>query len=199
MSKPVYILIAETSGVICRGISSIIQETNLPSFVLSEISEAEQLKNTLARKRPDMLIINPSFSGCMSLSQIKKDAANPNMKCVILQTSLADAAIARYYDEAISIYDSADSIKDKLVRLLQSSDSDKRRESLSQREKEIVTCVIKGMANRQIAEKLSLSIHTINTHRRNISAKLDIHSIPGLTIYAISKKLVRIEELNGMD
>ena len=66
---------------------------------------------------------------------------------------------------------------------------------LSQREKEIVTCVVKGMTNKAIADKLFLSIHTIITHRRNIARKLQIHSPAGLTIYAIVNKLVALEDI----
>ena len=68
-------------------------------------------------------------------------------------------------------------------------------EQLSQREKEIVICVVKGMTNKEIADRLFLSIHTVNTHRRNIARKLEIHSAAGLTIYAIVNKLVELSEV----
>ena len=67
---------------------------------------------------------------------------------------------------------------------------------ISDREKEIIRCVAKGMSNKEIAEKLFLSIHTVTTHRRNISAKLQIHSPAGLTIYAIINNLIDIAEVN---
>ena len=67
--------------------------------------------------------------------------------------------------------------------------------SLSQREKEIVGCVVRGMTNKEIAEKLFISIHTVITHRRNITRKLQIHSAAGLTIYAIVNKLVELSEV----
>ena len=68
-------------------------------------------------------------------------------------------------------------------------------EALSEREKDIVRCVAKGMSNKEIADVLFLSVHTVTTHRRNISSKLQIHTAAGLTIYAISNKLVNIEEI----
>lgn len=68
-------------------------------------------------------------------------------------------------------------------------------ETLSQREKDIIACVTKGMSNKEIADVLYLSVHTVTTHRRNISNKLQIHTTAGLTIYAISNKLVNIEEI----
>lgn len=69
-------------------------------------------------------------------------------------------------------------------------------EKLSEREKDIVVCVAKGMANKEIADKLCLSINTVTTHRRNIAKKLSIHSSAGITIYAIVNKLVTLEEVN---
>jgi len=66
---------------------------------------------------------------------------------------------------------------------------------LSQREKEVICCVVKGMSNKEIAEALFISIHTVITHRRNIARKLQIHSSTLLTIYAIVNKLVDISEV----
>ena len=68
--------------------------------------------------------------------------------------------------------------------------------NLSAREKEIVICVAKGMSNKEIADRLCLSVNTVTTHRRNIARKLDIHSPAGITIYAIVNKLVSIAEVN---
>jgi len=68
-------------------------------------------------------------------------------------------------------------------------------EALSDREKDIVICVTKGMNNKEIADYLFLSIHTVTTHRRNISNKLQIHTTAGLIIYALANKLVNIEDI----
>lgn len=68
-------------------------------------------------------------------------------------------------------------------------------ETLSEREKEIIVCITKGMSNKEIADHLFLSIHTVITHRRNISSKLQIRSTAGLIIYAIANKLVCIEDI----
>ena len=72
-----------------------------------------------------------------------------------------------------------------------------RREPLSAREREIIVCVVKGMTNKQTADALCISPHTVVTHRRNIAAKLQIHSAAGLTIYAIVNKLVDLSEISG--
>ncbi len=66
---------------------------------------------------------------------------------------------------------------------------------LSDREKEVVVCVVKGMSNKEIAGQLYISVNTVMTHRRNISRKLQIHSPAGLTIYAIVNGLINLEEV----
>ncbi|MBQ7530213.1 MAG: response regulator transcription factor [Paludibacteraceae bacterium] len=65
-------------------------------------------------------------------------------------------------------------------------------EELSKREKEVLTLVVQGLMNKEIADKLHLSLHTVLSHRKNIAKKLNIHSTAGLTIYAIVNHLVDI-------
>ena len=52
--------------------------------------------------------------------------------------------------------------------------------------------VVEGLSNKEIADKLHLSQHTIITHRKNIARKLNIHSTAGLTIYAIVNKMIEV-------
>ena len=80
-------------------------------------------------------------------------------------------------------------------RLAADSLRGERQEPLSAREREIIVCVVKGMTNKQIADVLCISTHTVITHRRNIAAKLQIHPAAGLTIYAIVNKLVELSEI----
>ncbi len=68
-------------------------------------------------------------------------------------------------------------------------------ETLSDREKEIVRCVVCGLTNKEVADKLYISVNTVLTHRKNISRKLNIHSVSGLTIYAIVNKLVSLNDV----
>lgn len=68
-------------------------------------------------------------------------------------------------------------------------------ENLSEREKEVVRAVALGKSNKEIADILFISVHTVTTHRKNISAKLGIHSPAGLAIYAILHNIVDINEV----
>ncbi len=72
------------------------------------------------------------------------------------------------------------------------------KEKLTDREKDIIINLTRGMSNKEIADTLCLSVHTVTTHRRNISNKLQIHTTAGLIIYAIANNLVRIEDVAGV-
>jgi regulator of cell morphogenesis and NO signaling len=74
-------------------------------------------------------------------------------------------------------------------------DHQQQLDMLSEREKEIIRYVAQGLSNKEIADKLCLSVHTVTTHRRNLSAKLDIHSPAALTIFAILHNLVDLNEV----
>ena len=65
-------------------------------------------------------------------------------------------------------------------------------EELSAREKEILVCVAKGMLNKEIADAENISIHTVITHRKNITRKTGIKTTPGLTVYALLNNLIDI-------
>lgn len=78
------------------------------------------------------------------------------------------------------------------------SEDEKTGAMLSERERDVVRLAVCGLSNKQIAAELFISINTVQTHRKNIARKLDIHSVAGLTIYAIVNKIVTIEELGKM-
>lgn len=81
---------------------------------------------------------------------------------------------------------------------MQSKEEERMSEMLdmvSEREKEIIRCVARGLSNKEIADEMCLSFHTVTTYRRNIASKLQIHSPAGLTIFAIIHKLINIEEI----
>lgn len=68
-------------------------------------------------------------------------------------------------------------------------------EELSSREKEILVCVAKGMLNKEIADAENISIHTVITHRKNITRKTGIKTVAGLTVYALLNNLIYINTI----
>ncbi|RLD72360.1 MAG: DNA-binding response regulator, partial [Bacteroidetes bacterium] len=67
---------------------------------------------------------------------------------------------------------------------------------LSERETTVLKHVTQGMTNQEIAEKLFLSVHTVTTHRKNITKKLGIKTVSGLTVYALLNKVIDMREIN---
>lgn len=197
MGRRVHIVIAEPSIIIRSGLSSVLKRIPALNIDVAEIGNLSSLPTQLRRYRPDILIVNPMLFGAFSLSQIKSDADVPQLKVVALLMALANSDILKQYDECFSVNDSPEVIREKLNRLVNSEEKRVNRQELSSREKEIIGCVVKGLTNKQIADLLCLSTHTIMTHRRNIANKLQIHSPAGLTIYAIVNKIVEINDIKG--
>ena len=80
-----------------------------------------------------------------------------------------------------------DDVSARISSMIQQAEG---KEAISEREKEIIVCLVQGMSNKEIACQLFISINTVITHRRNIVRKLQIHSLAGLTIYAIANNLI---------
>lgn len=199
MSTNLKIAIAEPSLIIRCGLESLLKRLAGLHIQLVEIATAESLFESLRMHKPDMLIVNPALPGYFTLQHLKEETGCAQLKCIALLYTAAEGVLLRSYDEQISIYDSADEVKHKLERLCTDTEpaeaENDEQQSLSAREKEIVVCVVKGMTNREIADRLFLSTHTVITHRRNIARKLQIHSASGLTIYAIVNKLVELSDI----
>ncbi|MBT4502087.1 MAG: hypothetical protein HOC74_30420 [Gemmatimonadetes bacterium] len=71
---------------------------------------------------------------------------------------------------------------------------EKHRPALSLREGQVLELVVEGCTNREIADRFSLSVRTVETYRERLMRKLDIHTVAGLTRYAIASGLVKILE-----
>ncbi|MBQ3676916.1 MAG: helix-turn-helix transcriptional regulator [Bacteroidales bacterium] len=81
-----------------------------------------------------------------------------------------------------------------ITTMIRNSDTEQS-EPISEREKDVIIGVVQGLQNKEIADKLCISVNTVITHRRNIARKLQIHSPSGLTIYAIVNGLVDISSV----
>lgn len=199
-NEVVRIAIAETSVIVRGGLTAALKR--LPNVKVQpiELLSVEALHDCVRTQCPEMLIVNPAFGNYFDVAKFREEISN-RIRLIALVTSFVDASLLGKYDESISIFDDLEILSKKIAGLLdmvsQEEETDSQ-DALSQREKEIVICVVKGMTNKEIAEKLFLSIHTVITHRRNISKKLQIHSAAGLTIYAIVNKLVTLSDVKGL-
>ena len=81
----------------------------------------------------------------------------------------------------------ANDASSRISQIIGTTDS---REAISEREKEVIICLVQGLSNKEIAARLYISVHTVITHRRNITRKLQIPSLAGLTLYAIANNMI---------
>lgn len=197
MGRRIHIVIAEPSVIIRSGLFTVLKRFQSLNADIVEVGSMSSLLPQLRRYRPDVLIVNPLQIGAFSLTQVRGDAGVPDMKVMAMLMSLVNSDMLNQYDESFSVNDSPEVIREKLFRIVNTDNRREARQELSAREKEIICCVVRGMTNKQIAELLCLSTHTIMTHRRNIANKLQIHSSAGLTIYAIVNKLVEINDVKN--
>lgn len=198
MSKRIHIAIAEPSVIIRSGLVAVMQRISSLNIDIAEISDIFSLGEQITRLNPDILIVNPVNLGLVYASKLKNETNNSFMKIIALQNSLSDNMVLQSYDAVISIYDSADKIKEAIINLVNKEKKSDVSKELSVREKEIIVCIVKGMTNKLIADQLCISPHTVIAHRRNITSKLQINSSSGLTIYAIVNKLVDISEIQDL-
>ncbi|WP_333697545.1 helix-turn-helix transcriptional regulator [Bacteroides congonensis] len=200
-NEVVRIAIAETSVIIRGGLTAALKRLSNVKVQPIELLSVEALNDCVRTQYPDMLIVNPAFGDYFDVGKFREETSGKRIRVIALVTSFVDASLLGKYDESISIFDDLEILSKKIAGLLNMASEEEETDSqdaLSQREREIVICVVKGMTNKEIAEKLFLSIHTVITHRRNISKKLQIHSAAGLTIYAIVNKLVALSDVKDL-
>lgn len=193
MSTVLKIVLVEPSLILRSGMSYVLRRLTSFDVQVVETGESERLDELIEAESPDMLIVNPSLVDEETIKRCQRRS----LHLIALQSALADARLMQRFDAIVSIYDTAEQIKEKLRSVCDSQDEDGTQELLSAREKEIIVGVVKGLTNKQIAEQLFISMHTVITHRRNIAAKLQIHSPAGLTIYAIVNKLVELNDVKN--
>jgi len=163
--------------------------------VLKEFGAGDPFPNYLQSHPVDYIIMSQSeFDRSHELFISKPELLE---KIILLQSSHTQ----HNAHASILLMEDKESIIQKIQNLLahhKQSDSENHFMKLSPRETTIVRHISMGLTNRQIAEKLFLSAHTVMTHRKNISAKLGIKSVSGLTVYAIVNNIITIEEVSSL-
>ena len=195
--KTIKILLAEPSDVIAAGFQELLG-TDSPFVVCGRCSSAEGLKEAVVRYRPALLLINPSLLGDSAVTELSSlTDVNPHIVFVALVYQYFSASMLRPYAAVVDICDSKMQIENKLKQVLKNQDPSETGEGyeLTQREKDVLVLVAKGLMNKEIADKLNLSVHTVITHRKNITHKTDIKSVAGLTVYALLNNLIDKDEV----
>ncbi|MCI1640027.1 MAG: LuxR C-terminal-related transcriptional regulator [Bacteroidales bacterium] len=191
-SKKYNILIIEPSYIVAYGLSSLLEKSgeSVAVGIINDMASYDNRKYVDA----DIIILNPSVLCELGtgVSTIPDSSGKPAI--IAVYYGPYNERISKEYDICISIFDSPQTVSKKIKAALESSKNkrteEKDRNELSEREKQILVAVAKGKTNKEIAYDFNISIFTVITHRKNISHKLGINSIAGLTVYAIMNKLI---------
>ncbi len=197
MANPKKILaVAETSYIIRKGLVYALSQSPVVSKVV-ELKEREDLIYQLNIVNPDAVIINPMLLGHSPKQDVRQQLhLTKKVPVIALVYNLIDEQFYRSYDAVIKINDSESALEEALMKCLTKPLPNAEQEELSERECDILQGIVKGMSNKEIADTYNISVHTVVTHRRNIGRKLGIHSVPGLTVYAIINKFIDIKDIS---
>lgn len=181
--------LSHENDVVFRYVDGLLAGTKDNSFCISRFSVDHDHMGQQLNELKDIFIYHYSQRGNALLSAVLFDIIN-----------LEKDLMSHFLVENHLFVPAVEQLEKKLCQTERESHSvsskDEKVEVLGEREKEIICCVAKGMSNKEIADALCLSVHTVATHRKNISSKLEIHSTAGLAIFAILHKLVDIKDLN---
>jgi len=190
------ILIIEQSEVVRKGLIKVIGSFNLFAGI-HELACNANIESSVIRLEPDILVINPVLLK-PGLPEWLKENRNGRMKIAAIVYTLFDEELKSLFDEVIQIGDTRLKIRNKLESLINKPVDPRPQvpdETLSRREKDVVKLLAKGLSNKEISEQLYISPHTVITHRKNITRKLNIKSVAGLIVYAIINEIISVEEM----
>jgi DNA-binding NarL/FixJ family response regulator len=190
------VLIVEPSEIVYQGLRSLLVETGRFN-ILAQLAEATSLDDRLPSIRPDLLIVNPTLLSSTPKQQLASYARlRPAMPVVALVYQYVERSLLDNFRYVIDIRDTRSTLLATISSALNSdiSENDNAGQSdnyeLSDRETDVLVLVAKGLSSKEIADKLHISVHTVNSHRKNITHKTGIRSVAGLAVYAMIHNLM---------
>ena len=198
MSKQIRVIIIESSPIIAAGLKTLLTSSPLFSIVTT-FTDIKSSAGRLTALAPDVLLLNPNQLS-LTKRQYLHEVLDVSQQTAIvaLLSSLIDSNLLKPFDEQINIYDKAEQIYQKIRASIEEHNSKKdtvESNELSERETEILVLAASGLKNKEIAEKLNISVNTVISHRKNISQKTGIKSVAGLTVYALYNNLIDIHDV----
>ncbi|MDR2682498.1 MAG: response regulator transcription factor [Dysgonamonadaceae bacterium] len=194
------IIIIEPSPVIRQGLKKILEEA--AEFTVTGMYRDLQAFQHPAEDKPfDIILLNPAVINFYRQFAVKDCLADcPDAVIVAIQSGYVDSGTLNDFAGVLSIYDDSTKMRKKLQRMAQAfvpANGSPAADNidLSDREKEILVSVAKGLTNKEIADKHCISVHTVISHRKNITKKTGIKTVSGLTVYAVFNNLVSHDDL----
>ena len=215
--KIIRILLADDHNVIREGLRGLLERQ--PGFeVVAEAGDGREAVALAKEFLPDVAIIDiamPGLNGIEATSSIVGSGSHTSV--IILSMHCDESYVLRALKAGARAYLLKDSLKGELiaavrgvvlghshfspkvsqllqedyVREMAEQQKDDSYELLTAREREILQLAAEGNSNKDIANRLNLSLYTVETHRSHILRKLNLHSVPELILYAVRKGIIR--------
>lgn len=180
------VLILEPSAVVAKGLVSLLNE-GMAVWNIDMVAHVSEFRNKVRVSPPDLVLANPM---CID----SPDSLGLPEGCPILAIvyQYYDPKLLAAFDGVIGICDDREAITAKMLAATETAAPTRASVAyeLSKRETMVLVEVAKGLTNKEIADTLNVSVHTIISHRKNIMRKTGIKSVAGLTVYAIIHNLI---------
>lgn len=193
------VVLVEKTYLIRAGIENLLQE--IPGLKLQEVFDGSEknLTENISKLKPELVIINCNFSPELLLKLVNSLRRKNGIILLGLASENTPLNICSQFTHIIRMNDEKfemlETIRTAIGKENLKNNSDPDQQHLSARELTILKKVASGLTNQEIADELFLSVHTVMTHRKNITKKLGIKTVSGLTVYALMNKLVVTQDI----
>lgn len=193
------IVIIEPSPVVRLGIKKMLEE-NAEFTITGMYDDFPAFQNKTDNKPFAVILINPALIHThkpFAVRDLFPDCAHAVVAAILY--GYANSETLASFDCILNIYDDSIRMRKKLLRAVRAFTGRDGNTAdsidLSDREKEILVAVARGLTNKEIAEQHCISVHTVISHRKNITRKTGIKTISGLTVYAVFNNLISQDDL----
>ena len=181
------VIIVHPSDIVRNGIEAILEDIiSVEILCFSTPEELNQVERSFYSEL--VLILSCSFNHHQTVTSFR--AQTQRLLIVGISDKDKSNTTHDFFDTVFSLCATKEEIATKVKQFLNSDKTNNDDDELSLREKEVLRLIALGHTNKSIADTLFISTHTVISHRKNITDKLGIKSIPGLTVYAIIQKII---------
>jgi len=215
--KPIRVLLVDDHPVVRKGLSSYLSSFGQVT-IIGEAADGQEALRKARELAPDLVLMDidmPRMNGLTAADTLRKE--NPKIKVLVLSMHSDTDNVLRILQSGARGFVLKQAPTDDLIRAIESINSgetffspDVARVAVNQfvrgggegpqscqvsnREREVLIAIAEGLSNKEIACRLGVGVRTIETHRERIMRKLNIHSVAGLTKFAIAKGLVALQK-----